>query len=328
MGKVTVSEAGVCSDFISNKKKKIDTINLFLKLSTPLKNRVSIVFTKKIDDYFKLKKETLIFDVLQYLKQHKEVYSSSTIKRKEIAPDDVIWTAWFQGGGDLPPLIFKCIDSFTKIKNRKVIIIDKNNYSDYIQLPTSIVEKFNKGMISYTAFSEIIRISLLAEYGGLWLDATIFVDRDISFLINEKRYVSLRSHQNLSNGNLMGAFPVYLLYLNGRSEGFDDIKFYLLAYWQLFDIQVDYFLVDYIFKYVYLNNESFKKDTDANPLLGKKRFFLNDIMNKPYNKSDAEELKNNQVPVYKLSNKLKYNELDASGRETFFKKFINNEDFY
>ncbi|WP_217152084.1 capsular polysaccharide synthesis protein [Klebsiella pneumoniae] len=103
-----------------------------------------------------------------------------------ISSGNVIWTAWFQGCSDLPPLIFKCIDSFTKIQNRKVIVIDKNNYSDYIQLPVTIVDKFNKGMISYTAFSEIIRISLLAEYGGLWLDATIFIDKDISFLIHGK----------------------------------------------------------------------------------------------------------------------------------------------
>ncbi|HBR5433322.1 hypothetical protein I8R70_25470 [Klebsiella pneumoniae] len=51
-------------------------------------------------------------------------------------------------------------------------------------------------------------------------------------------------------------------------------------------------------------------------------------MNKAYNSFDAEILKHNKVPVYKLSNKLKYHEYDSSGNETFYKKFINNEGFY
>lgn len=314
--------------YIRKKKKKIDILNFLLRFSTPLKNRLPTTLTKCVDDILKTKKEVLIFDVLGDLKKNSYRESSSTNKKKEISSDNVIWTAWFQGCRDLPPLIFKCIDSFTKIQNRKVIVIDKNNYSDYIQLPVTIVDKFNKGMISYTAFSEVIRISLLAEYGGLWLDATIFIDRDISFLIHEKKYLSLRAHNDLRNGSIMGAFPVYLLYSDGHSEGIDEIKSYLLNYWELFDIQIDYFLVDYIFKFVYLNNDSFKNDTDSNPLLGHKRFFLNDIMNKAYNSFDADILKHNQVPVYKLSNKLKYHEYDSSGNETFYKKFINNENFY
>lgn len=330
MDEVTLAEDIMCNSYIKTKKNNIDIINTFLKFTTPLKNRVPIAFTKKIDDFFKMRKEALIFDVLKSLMHNENENEKVTSLRKikNINPDNVIWTAWFQGVENLPPVIFKCINSFTKIKNREVIVIDKYNYSDYLKLPVSIVDKFDKGMISYTAFSEIIRIALLAEYGGLWLDATIFVDRDISFLIKDKNYVSLRSHKNLSHGNLMGAFPVYFLYSNGNSTGFDEINYYLLAYWQEFDIQVDYFLVDYIFKFVYFNNDFFRKDTDANPILGEKRFLLNDIMSKAYNELDAKELENNQVPVYKLSNKLKYREVDDSGRDTFFKKFINGEGFY
>ncbi|WP_049814406.1 capsular polysaccharide synthesis protein [Raoultella ornithinolytica] len=328
LDEVTLVEDIMYNSYIKKTKNNVDIINTFLKFTTPLKNRIPVALTKRIDDSFKMKKEVLIFDVLQGLKHNKNERGASMRKIKNINPDDVIWTAWFQGVDSLPPVIFKCIDSFNKIKNRKVIVIDKYNYGDYLELPVAIVEKFDKGIISYTAFSEIIRVSLLAEYGGLWLDATIFIDRDISFLIKDKNYVSLRSHNDLSHGNLMGAFPVYFLYSNGHSEGFDEINLYLLTYWQQFDIQVDYFLVDYIFKYVYLNNGIFRKDVDANPILGEKRFLLNDIMSKAYNVLDAKELENNQVPVYKLSNKLKYIEVDGSGKDTFFKKFINGEEFY
>lgn len=316
------------NNYINKTKKKVDFTNTCQKLTTPLKNRIPMNFIRKVDDHFKCQKEVLIFDVLKSIRSSTGNDCTQLNNKKNISYNNIIWTAWFQGADNLPPLIRKCIDSFTKIKNRDVIIIDKNNYSDYIQLPATIVNKFNSGIISFTAFSEIIRISLLAEYGGLWLDATIFVDRDISFLLDDKKYVSLRSHKNLSHGNLMGAFPVYFLYTNGHSDGFNAIRDYLLNYWHHFDVQVDYFLVDYIFKYVYLNNESFKEDTDSLPLLGKKRFFLNDIMNKAYNEADAKELKFNDVPVYKLSNKLVYKEVDASGKDTFFKKFINGNPLY
>ncbi|EMX9854754.1 capsular polysaccharide synthesis protein [Klebsiella michiganensis] len=309
-------------------RKKIDTINFLLKISTPLKNRIPFYLTKKIDGLLKLLKEQYVFNVIKLLDLKTGVTIPLESKRHDIQAEHIIWTAWLQGREKLPPLISKCVDTFSKIPNKKTIIIDLYNYSDYIHIPAAIVEKFNSGKISYAAFSEIIRLELLVEYGGLWLDATIFIDRDISYLLKDKRYVCLRASSDITNGNLMGVFPVYFLYSNGHSEGLKIIRNLLRSYWLSFDVQIDYFLVDYIFKYVYLSNDSFENDTDIIPLLGVNRFLLNDIMSKGYNEVDSLKLKDNQVPVYKLSNKLKYKLLDEKGNVTFFSKIMNSECLY
>ncbi|EPJ9743955.1 capsular polysaccharide synthesis protein [Klebsiella oxytoca] len=309
-------------------KKKVDAINLLLKISTPLKNRIPFYLTKKIDRLLKSKKEEYIFDIIKRLDQNTCVSIHRVAKKKNIPAEHVIWTAWLQGGDKLPPLISRCINSFSKVHNKKIFIIDVYNFSDYISIPETIVEKFNSGKISYAAFSEIIRLELLAEYGGLWLDATIFIDRDISYLLENKKYVCLRASNDMTHGNLMGVFPVYFIYSDGHSEGVTKIRNYLREYWLSFDIQIDYFLVDYIFKYVYLRNNNFKNDNDIIPLLGLNRFLLNDVMSKAYNELDSQQLRDNTVPVYKLSNKLKYKLVDDKGNVTFYSKFMNGEPLY
>lgn len=47
------------------------------------------------------------------------------------------------------------------IKNREIIVITKDNFPNYI------IEKFNKGNISIQQFSDIIRVYLMYNYGGI-----------------------------------------------------------------------------------------------------------------------------------------------------------------
>ncbi len=81
---------------------------------------------------------------------------------------------WLQGEESAPPLIKACINSIRKhIPNRKIQIITESNYGNYVHLPEHILQKFREGKISYAHFSDLIRISLLCEFGGTWCDATV-----------------------------------------------------------------------------------------------------------------------------------------------------------
>lgn len=52
-------------------------------------------------------------------------------------------------------------------------MIDERNFTDYIELPGPIVDKYKSGVISPALFSDLIRLRLLNRYGGTWIDATI-----------------------------------------------------------------------------------------------------------------------------------------------------------
>jgi hypothetical protein len=88
-----------------------------------------------------------------------------------------VWVYWHQGYQNAPTIVKICIDSIFKNCDREVILLNKDNFSNYITLPDYILNKFCDGMISIAHFSDLIRCALLLKYGGTWLDATCFVTK-------------------------------------------------------------------------------------------------------------------------------------------------------
>ena len=86
-----------------------------------------------------------------------------------------IWILWLQGVENAPEIVKKCIKSIKYYNgDKKIVVLTKDNLFDYIKLPKYIIEKWRKGIISNTHFSDIVRIELLYDYGGIWMDATTF----------------------------------------------------------------------------------------------------------------------------------------------------------
>jgi hypothetical protein len=81
-----------------------------------------------------------------------------------------IWTLWFQGLDEAPWIVKACIDSWIRLNpDWQVVVLDVNNLSNYIQLDLSDEILAN---LSLAHQSDLIRLQLLARYGGLWVDAT------------------------------------------------------------------------------------------------------------------------------------------------------------
>ena len=87
-----------------------------------------------------------------------------------------IWVMWWQGEENMPEIIKLCYSSILKNANgSEVILIDYKNYQNYITFPDYIIDKVEKKVITITHLSDLIRSFLLVEFGGLWIDATIYV---------------------------------------------------------------------------------------------------------------------------------------------------------
>ena len=52
--------------------------------------------------------------------------------------------------------------------------LTENNYRDYVTFPAFIRDKIDRGVITRTHMSDLLRLELLIRYGGTWLDATVF----------------------------------------------------------------------------------------------------------------------------------------------------------
>lgn len=108
------------------------------------------------------------------------------------------WTCWWQGMDEAPDLIKACINSQRKYLPPEIelVIITESNYSDYVDFPQWLLDKVETREVTLTAFSDVLRASLLYKYGGIWLDSTILLtepllldiwDYDI-FTIRELHY--------------------------------------------------------------------------------------------------------------------------------------------
>ena len=231
-----------------------------------------------------------------------------------------IWIFWWQGYEAAPLLVKKCIGSITKnAKNHPVVLITKENWKNYADIPDYVIEKVKKGIITFTHFSDILRMILISKHGGLWLDATIFVSREIPDYCFELPYFSIHYETSTSRiakgkwtGFCQGAQKNSLIHSFCR-----DVFF---SYWKKYNKLIDYFFIDYVMLAGYNNISGFKKLIDELPLnnQGIKE------LDKHFNDEYSMEYLNNilaQSTFFKLNWKRDYKK-EINGKKTLYGYFI------
>lgn len=94
-----------------------------------------------------------------------------------------IWWLWFQGSNQAPIIVKKCLETvkYYSVKmGYDVVELNYKNLFDYINLPEAITEKWKKKKIGNANFSDLCRIILLADYGGIWIDSTVYLTNTIN----------------------------------------------------------------------------------------------------------------------------------------------------
>ena len=236
-----------------------------------------------------------------------------------------IWVFWFQGFEFAPPLVQACFENL-KRKNKNVIAIDKNNLDTYLQLPSYIKQKVVEGKITFTHYSDIIRVSLLAEYGGMWIDATCFTSTEMPKSAKERAFYSSKTvNQNplplWSNSRWCGwgqgtCYKHYPLFVF--------LKDILYTYWKQENLLIDYLLLDAVMEIGIEENQRVHEDMDSLPTNNLQRNNLWLLMNQTFSMDKYKEL-TNDTWLYKLSYKTQLQEMTESGEETFYKKILNQD---
>ena len=90
----------------------------------------------------------------------------------------VIWTCWFQGLDDAPSLVQRCIQSWIKHNpGWDLRCLDRHTVLHYA--PSLNDLNLTNAVITAASLSDIVRINLLHEYGGVWVDASLFCNRPL-----------------------------------------------------------------------------------------------------------------------------------------------------
>ena len=164
-------------------------------------------------------------------------------------PTRIIWICWLQGLEQAPDIVQKCVASVKHhMPDYKVQILTSENIFDFVSLPEHIVRKYQKGTISFTHFSDILRTALLVQHGGIWLDATVLLtdsipsqmtDAPLFFL--QKSILSTTPHAGSS----------WLLVAQKGNPVLQRVLDLLAAYWERENKLRDYYLF-HLFLYLVL----------------------------------------------------------------------------
>lgn len=249
-------------------------------------------------------------------------YEFNTCNQKN---SKIIWTLWMQGYENAPELVKSTIDSirkFAELNNFQFILLEENTIEKYIVFPKLIKEKMDLGAIDYTKISDILRVSLLAKYGGTWVDATIYMKEEFDSSLLLQNYYTIKTggiedySPNISNNRWKGFF------LSGNSSLFSFTRDFFFEYYSRYDIAVDYLLIDYIFDMAYKYDEKIKNQMleleKSNPNLFWLESHLGDKFDQKVWDNIIETTKVFKT-TYKLSGEIK------SNKNNFYSKLIDGK---
>ena len=216
----------------------------------------------------------------------------------------IVWAFWWQGNYNDNPMVKMCLNSLEKNlpSNAQMIVISKYNLEKYIKLPKHIIEKVNNGNISLTHLSDIVRVNLLAEWGGCWFDATVFAIRPYPYVFESELWTTKRQANNLyiPKGRWTG------FAMSGYSNNilFKLMKALFEEYWRRYDVLIDFFLIDLFIEVLYRNVPEVKNLIDRNPYNNEDVQRLWGALSEEYEELKFETL-TASTDIYKLSWRIK-----------------------
>lgn len=97
----------------------------------------------------------------------------------------VMWAYW--DSDRIPSIVEKCINGWKQYNPEwKVVILNKDNMKQYVSIEDRYLNHplFND---SHARFTDLVRLCVLAEHGGVWIDASIILKENLDkWLFSQK----------------------------------------------------------------------------------------------------------------------------------------------
>jgi hypothetical protein len=177
-----------------------------------------------------------------------------------------IWTCWFQGENDpnIPHVNKICLNTWKQLNPQsEVIILDESNLDHYMPEFKKIVAKSSLPRTS-AAKSDLLRLLLLQQYGGIWVDASLLPMAPTRFflpyLMNDQQFFAYRFKPRISPYDLSGDRECVSWFLAVGKPNHHMINQWLERYLQFF-INADpypYFAIHQSLADLYDDNLSFR----------------------------------------------------------------------
>ena len=177
-------------------------------------------------------------------------FKSSRSSSFEHEHPEVIWWCWLQGFDNAPEIVKACYRSLQmNLKDYEIKIVDSANWNQYVQLPNYIVERWNRKQIPPALFSDLLRLQLLIEYGGSWIDSTVLCtgfEHTKEYLEADLFVFQYTRPGELWSGNISNWF----ISAHSNNEMLMVLRDMLFAYWKDYRCTLDYYIFHLFFAMV------------------------------------------------------------------------------
>lgn len=260
-------------------------------------------------------------------KQLKNNYYENLIKFDENYNENVlheksnkIWFCWFQGIENAPDIVKICYNSLKKLNDKELILITKENMFEYISFPQFIMEKWKNGIISSTHISDLLRLELLINHGGLWVDATIFCSSSNIPDYIDNSDLFFYQHLTLNKYARSAFISSWLISAKSNNKILMATRYLLYKYWEKNDYQIDYFILHHFMTLVL---EFYPETWDQIvPVDNSTPHILQNKLFEIYDPSIWKPLKESAC-FHKLT--YKFDDEKIKKNNTYFKKVLLNE---
>lgn len=230
--------------------------------------------------------------------------------KKALNTERIIWQYWAQGFDNVPPVVRECLDSVdTYATDYMIIRLTDVNLSEYLDLPTFVQQK--RTLYSRAHFADLLRLLLLKTYGGIWMDATLFLSQPIPKEYATCDFFVFRRDPNEPNVSYWrNTYAYYFGWAKGfrvnmlnsfivarkESRTVSDLCDLLLCWWRDHDGVPDYFFFQILFD-VLGYDEGYPLVSDTFP------HYLQQLISDPsFSIMCREDILKN-IPIHKLTYK-------------------------
>lgn len=232
-------------------------------------------------------------------------------KQPKAMNQDTIWFCWLQGIENAPLLVKRCLESLQKnLPDKKIIVIDSSNLGEYVSMPAYIMDKWAKGIIGNAHFSDMLRLELLIQRGGCWIDATVLctdghmlelIDKEPLFLYSFYYFGFNPEIMELNNWFIKSCTNNNILCL---------LRKLLYTYWAENDRAKDYFLTQI---FLTMAVEYYKEEYHTMPIVSQvDAHILATYIAEPFDRGKYELLKQS-TGFHKLSTRFEQESIQKKG---------------
>ena len=166
-----------------------------------------------------------------------------------------VFIYWAQGFDSAPPIVRSCVASFRKAFGSRVVEISDEVLAMYVDIDPMQTLRVGENR---THFSDVLRMELLARYGGVWVDATCLAGPGIASFVDESLRTPFFAHD-------YGGPSISSWFMTAQDTSVipEIMAAALRVYWRKKETLTGYFMLHHFFECLYYVIPEFAAEWDG-----------------------------------------------------------------